>query len=118
MLSVKEQLNPWVSSDSFFQRTECIWFNKTIRLKSKQYFYYDFWYEKGICTFTDLLYLDLPTPVLKSFDDHILEFYISYKDRKKYNSIIKSIVDSEILDDVNTVDFMGAFVLMRFFQIT
>ena len=43
-----------------------------MRLKSKQYFYYDIWYEKGICTFTDLLYLDIITTVLKSFDDLII----------------------------------------------
>ena len=79
-----------------------------IRLKSKQNFYHDFWYEKGICTFSDLLYLDLSTPVLKSFDDLIMEFNISYKVRRKYNSLIKSIVnaDGEILNDVSTADFM------------
>ena len=36
-------------------------------------------------------------------------FDISYKDRRKYNSLIKSIFDNEILDDVNTADFMGTF---------
>ena len=66
-------------------------FNKHVRLKSKQYFYYDSWYDKGIFSINDLLYKDTPTPVLKSFDDLIIEYDISYKDTKKYNSLMKSI---------------------------
>ena len=38
-----------------------------------------------------------------------MEFDISYKDRRKYNSLIKIIVESEILDDVNTADFMSFY---------
>ena len=42
-------------------------------------FFFDLWYEKGICILADLLYDDISTPVLKSFDDLIIEFDISYK---------------------------------------
>ena len=36
---------------------------------------------------TDLLYDDIyNNPVLKSFDDLIIEFDILYRDRRKYNS--------------------------------
>ena len=93
----------------FLSRNECIWFNKHIRSKSKQYFYYETWYTKGISVFSDLLYMYLPTPVIKSFGDLIIEHDISYRDRRKYNSLLDSIVDSEILADVNTVDFKGGF---------
>ncbi len=39
-----------------------IWFNKYVRSKSKQFFYYDSWFEKGIAFIEDLLYKDMPTP--------------------------------------------------------
>ena len=87
------------------QRCTCIWFNKNIRSKSRQYFYYDSWYERGICTLGDILYDDVPTPVLKSFDDLIIEFDISYRDRRKYNFLMKSIFDSGILDDFEDHNF-------------
>ena len=79
----------------------CMWFNKHVRLKSKSYFYYESWYEKGIFCLADLLYKDTPTPVLKSFDDLIIEFDISYKDRRKYNSLMKSIVERGLVDDAS-----------------
>ena len=37
-----------------FDIHQCIWFNKHVRLKSKQYFYYDSWYDKGI--FLQMIY--------------------------------------------------------------
>jgi len=86
------------------QKCTCIWFNRNIRSKSKQYFYYDTWYNKGICTLSDVLYDNLPTPVLKSFDDLIVEFDIPYTDRRKYNFFMKSIVNCEILDDFEDND--------------
>ena len=87
------------------QRCTCIWYNKNIRSKSRQYFYYDSWYERGICTLGDILYDDVPTPVLKSFDDLIIEFDISYRDRRKYKFLMKSIFDSGILDDFEDHNF-------------
>jgi hypothetical protein len=88
-----------------------IWFNKHIRTKSKQYFYYAAWFERGIYNIVDLLYTDMPTPVLKSFDDLIIEFDIPYTDRRKYNSLCKSIVEGELLDDATVEDceFFDAF---------
>ncbi len=41
---------------------------------------------KLFCSLSDILYDDLPTPVLKSFDDLIAEFGIPYYiDRQKHN---------------------------------
>jgi len=82
----------------------CIWYNKNVRTKSKQFFYYESWYKKGISTIVDLLYVDLPNPVLKSFDDLIIEYDIPYRDRRKYNSLMKCIVDKELLDDATSDD--------------
>ena len=47
----------------------------------------------------DLLYEDISTPVLKSFDDLIIEFDIFYKDSRQYNFLLDSIVNCGILDD-------------------
>ncbi len=68
-------------------------------VKSKQFFYYDSWFEKDIASIEDLLYKDMPTPVLKSFDDRILEYGISCKDRRKYNFLMKCIVEKGLLED-------------------
>ena len=87
------------------QRSTCIWFNKYIRSKSKQYFYYASWCEKGICTLSDLIYDNLPNPVFKSFDDLIIEFDISYKDRRKYNTLFENVINRGLLDDFSDQDF-------------
>jgi len=87
------------------QKCTCIWFNRNIRSKSKQYFYYDTWSSKGICTLSDILYDDVSTNVVKSFDDLIVEFDIPYTDRRKYNFFLRSIVNCEILDDFVEQDF-------------
>lgn len=57
--------------------------------------------------------MDVPSPVFKSFDDLIIEFDIPYRDRRRYNTLMKTIVDSEIIDDVNTADFKGSFNLFE-----
>ena len=87
------------------QKSTCIWFNKYIRSKSKQYFYYASWYEKGIYTLKDLLYDGLPNPVFKSFDDLIIEFDIPYKDRRKYNTLFENVINCGLLDDFSDQDF-------------
>jgi len=80
---------------------ECLWFNKYIRSKSRQYYYYDSWYERGIFCIADLLYDDNPTPVLKSFDDLIIEFDIPYRDTRRYNILMNNIVARGLLDDAS-----------------
>ena len=48
---------------------------------------------------TDLLDDDIyKIPVLKSFDDLIIEFDIPYRDRRKYNSLVDNIVQRGLLD--------------------
>jgi hypothetical protein len=68
---------------------EYLWFNRQIRTKSKQYFFYQEWYDKGIRTVSDLL--NYPVPNIMLFEDLIIEFDISYKDRRKYDSLMKNI---------------------------
>ena len=68
---------------------QSLWFNKKIRSKSKQYFYYDDWYGKNVYTISDLL--NPPLPGFKLFEELILDFDISNKDRRKYNFLIKNI---------------------------
>ena len=80
-------------------------FNKHIRSNSKQYFYFAPWYEKGICTLSDLICDNLPNPVFKSFDDLIIEFDISYKDRIKYNTLFENVFTCGLLDDSSDQDF-------------
>ena len=38
-----------------FSAQQYLWFNKQIRSKSKQYFYYQDWFEKGIYSISDLI---------------------------------------------------------------
>ena len=61
--------------------------------------------KKGICILADLLYDDISTPVLKSFDDLIIEFDISCKDRRKYNFLMENIVNCGILDHFEGQNF-------------
>ena len=47
-----------------------------------------------------MLYDDIyNNPVLKSFDDLIIELNIPYRDRRKYNSLVDNIVQRGLLDD-------------------
>ena len=58
-----------------------------------------------------MLYKDTPTPVLKYFDDLIIEYDISYKNTGKHNSLMKSIVERELLDNIS----IGTFVPFNVF---
>ena len=53
----------------------------------------------------DLFYDAISTPVLKSFDDLIIEFDISYKDRRKYDFLMENIVNCEILNNFEGQNF-------------
>ena len=68
---------------------QLLWFNKLLRSKSKQFFYYDTWYAKNICTISDLL--NPPLPGHKLFEELVLDFEISNTDRRKYNFLVKNI---------------------------
>ena len=43
--------------------------------------------------------------MFKSFDDLIIEFDISYKDRKKYNTLFENVINRGLLDDFSDQDF-------------
>ena len=68
---------------------QSLWFNENIRSKSKQYLYYDEWNAKNFCTVSDLL--NPPFPGHKLFEELILDFDVSHKDRRKYNFLLKNI---------------------------
>lgn len=68
---------------------QSLWYNKNIRSKSKQYFYFENWYAKNVCSISDLL--NPPLPGSRLFEELVLDFDVSRKDRKKYNSLIKCI---------------------------
>ena len=57
------------------------------------------------CTLSDLINDNLPNPVFKSFDDLIIEFDISYKDRRKYNALFENVINRGLLDDFSDQDF-------------
>ena len=68
---------------------QCIWYNKNIHSKSKQYFLYQDWLDKGIIFISDLL--NPPHPGGKLFEELVLDFHISLQDRRKYNVLMKNI---------------------------
>ena len=43
--------------------------------------------------------------MFKSFDDLIIEFEISYKDRRKYNTLFENVINRGLLDDFSDQDF-------------
>ena len=69
--------------------SQCIWFNKNIRSKSKKYFFYQEWFEKGIMFISDLL--NPPHPDCKIFEELVLDFHVSPKDRRNYNFLLQNI---------------------------
>jgi len=75
---------------------QSLWFNKNVRSKSKQYFYYEDWCDKGILYVDDLL--NPPHPGSKLFEELILDFDISKRDRRKFNFLIKNVPSSWIDD--------------------
>ena len=69
-------------------KMDMLWFNKNICLKTKKYFYYSDWYDKGIKTVQDLMF---DGNRFKEFFELVLEFDISIRDRRKYSFLIKAI---------------------------
>ena len=82
--------------------SQCIWYNKNIRSRSKQFFDYEDWFRKGIVFVHDLL--NPPHPGCKLFEELILDFDISPLGRRKYNFLLKNI-PSPWLDGFNIQDF-------------
>ena len=73
---------------SNFHLQDPIWWNKGVRLKSKKFFFYPVWDEKGIRHISDLF---LGHNLVKTFEDLVLEFDIPISDRRKYNSLMNGI---------------------------
>jgi len=67
---------------------DVIWWNRNIRLKTKRFFFYPEWFNLGISTVDDLY---RGFNFVKSFEDLVIEFDISIRDRRKYNSLMKGI---------------------------
>ena len=68
---------------------QCIWFNRNISSKSKKFFLYQEWLDRGIIYISDLL--NPPHPGHKLFEELILDYDISARDRRKYNFLMKNI---------------------------
>lgn len=117
-----ESLQTWYIFRENFAKTEfgtvfsaigscqCIWFNRNICSKSKHYFLYEDWLDKGIVYISDLL--NPPHPGNKLFEELILDYDIGKKDRRKYNFLLRNIPNDllvtsdltpdKIFDDVKT----------------
>ena len=66
-----------------------VWWNRNIRLKTKKFFFYQDWFDLGIRTVDDLY---RGNNFVKSFEDLVLEFDISIKDRRKYNYLMNGLL--------------------------
>ena len=108
-----ESLQTWYIFRENFAKTEfnvtfssigscqCIWFNRNIRSKSKQYFWYQDWLDKGIVYISNLL--NPPHPGHKLFEELVLDYDISKRDRRKYNFLLKNIpTDWLVTSDLTT----------------
>ena len=71
---------------------QCLWFNRNVRSKSKQFLFYDEWFDRGIVFVSDLL--NPPLPGSKLFEELILDFGISRKERRKFNFLMRNISQS------------------------
>ena len=75
-----------------FSSQEFLWFNRRVRSKSKQFFDYQDWYDKGIHTVADLMNVpDSDNVYLKTHEDLVSEFGISQKDKRKSNFLLENI---------------------------
>ena len=73
---------------SDFHLQDPIWWNKKVRLKSKKFFFYPVWDEKGIRHISDLF---LGHNLVKTFEDLVIEYDIPIRDRRKYNYLMNDI---------------------------
>ena len=67
---------------------DLIWWNRKVRLKTKKYFFYQNWFDQGIYTVDDLY---RGRNFVKTFEDLVIEFDISIKDRRKYSYLMNGI---------------------------
>ena len=62
---------------------------KNVRLKTKRYFYYPDWHNLGVSTLGDLY---RGHNFVETFEDLVLEYDISIRDRRKYNLLMNGIL--------------------------
>ena len=100
---------------------QCLWFNRNIRSRTKQYLFYEDWYEKGIQFISDLL--NPPLPGSKLCEELVLDFDVSQHDRRKINFLMKCIPSSWLQDsnsrnvdlfDIITVGLLSATKVPKF----
>ena len=68
---------------------QSLWFNRSIRSKSKTHLFYPCWYSKKVLTVSDLF--NPPLPGHKLFEELVLDFGIPAKDRRKFIFLINNI---------------------------
>ena len=78
-----------------------IWWNRKVRLKSKSFFFYPEWFDLGICTLNDL---NRGYNFIKSFEDLVIEYDISIKDKRKYNYLMKGISEDWFYNPMNVYE--------------
>ena len=89
--------------------SQCLWYNRNIRSKSKKFFFYEDWYDKGIVDVSDLI--NPPHPGFKLFEELVLDFDISSMDRRKYNFLMKNIPHSWFkAENVKSQDIFNTLV--------
>ena len=64
---------------------DLIWWNCKFRFKTKKYFFYQNWFDQGIYTLEDLY---RGRNFVKTFEDLVIEFDISIKDKRKYSFLM------------------------------
>ena len=78
-----------------------VWWNRQIRLKTKKFFFYQDRFDLGISTVDDLY---RGKNFVKSFEDLVLEFDISIKDRRKYNHLVNGLSIDWLYNPQNVQD--------------
>ena len=70
---------------------QVLWYNRSIRSKSKSCFFYPSWFNKKVMTISDLF--NPPFPGHKLYEELVLDFGIPSTERRKFSFLIKNIPD-------------------------
>ena len=90
-----------------------IWWNRKVRLKTKKYFFYQNWFDQGIYTLDDLY---RGHNFVKTFEDLVIEFDISIKDRRKYYFLIIGISMDWFYDTRDVEENLFDKIVARLFE--
>ena len=86
---------------SQYHLQEFLWWNRNVRLKHRNYFYYPIWYAKGIQSISQL---HDGFGNAKLFEDLVIEFDIPFRDHRKYDSLMNGISLSWFDDSLHIND--------------